>query len=601
MSTREFLARRDAFLAQLAGAAKLNATHGHQPQVAIADVQGDGNHTLLVIRASMEDALAVQVSFLARNEPDSDVFRDFSVDSVEGARVVQTTSGSTRALPQWIGWIKSDGKLLVGLIGAVLYGIIRVGSESFYGNFQLSSNDVGISQATTLGRAALYLVIFLLAIAAIVGLSEALFLRFMEQSKFSSLRQRVSSHHWHARDTSLPALCGVLLLITMLPIALAFLAPELLAFLLGADAADSPKLRSGVLWVSLTVWCGLLVLCLYALMRRTCPSWNVDQPSLRWRLASTAVFVPIPVVMIVTYLAGPERFNQALETWLLVWPMFVSTVVLIFYCHFRFTIRRPAKDGDGQATAEFVANKMTVISVLTASIAFYLILLPLSLSFANQSNITRYFPRSEDLVKKSDDQWSARLPLVKFSWLVGVWLLVVLVLALTSWWTTACTRKRRLGPEPVSVRAGFIGMIALVGLGLLLLADDRGAVLAETVKRGDRIHQWGGIIPLTAEPVCVTGGAFMNRPGPYMFLGKAGNRLVLFDPSGTDRPLHGPLTPDDPLSTRTKTLLIPENGLTMTFLNADEIGLDEWNLGVRTCAGVARELSEPGTTQARPG
>jgi hypothetical protein len=66
--------------------------------------------------------------------------------------------------------IVKDYRLVLGAIGVVVYGVVRVAHDSFYAQFALTPESVGLSEVVILGRAALYFALLLFIIVMLSGL-----------------------------------------------------------------------------------------------------------------------------------------------------------------------------------------------------------------------------------------------------------------------------------------------------------------------------------------------------------------------------------------------------------------------------------------------
>jgi hypothetical protein len=62
----------------------------------------------------------------------------------------------------------SDHRAFAGLIGLLIYGVVRVEYHSYYTRLGVFPEAVGLSEATILGRAALYLALTV-SVTAIFG------------------------------------------------------------------------------------------------------------------------------------------------------------------------------------------------------------------------------------------------------------------------------------------------------------------------------------------------------------------------------------------------------------------------------------------------
>lgn len=70
----------------------------------------------------------------------------------------------------WIA-LASSAPAVLGFLGLIVYAVVRVGHDAFYARFGVTAEEVGLSQTTILGRAALYFVFFLTAAVALLGVS----------------------------------------------------------------------------------------------------------------------------------------------------------------------------------------------------------------------------------------------------------------------------------------------------------------------------------------------------------------------------------------------------------------------------------------------
>ena len=70
----------------------------------------------------------------------------------------------------WVA-LASSAPAVLGFLGLIVYAVVRVGHDAFYARFGVTAEEVGLSQATILGRAALYFVFFLTAAIALLGVA----------------------------------------------------------------------------------------------------------------------------------------------------------------------------------------------------------------------------------------------------------------------------------------------------------------------------------------------------------------------------------------------------------------------------------------------
>jgi hypothetical protein len=66
--------------------------------------------------------------------------------------------------------IVTNYRAALGVIGLLLYGMVRVAHDSFYARFGLTPEDVGLTELVILGRAALYTALILFVVIGLAGL-----------------------------------------------------------------------------------------------------------------------------------------------------------------------------------------------------------------------------------------------------------------------------------------------------------------------------------------------------------------------------------------------------------------------------------------------
>jgi hypothetical protein len=76
----------------------------------------------------------------------------------------------TKRRTDWVS-LASSAPAVLGFLGLIVYAVVRVGHDAFYARFGVTAEEVGLSQTTILGRAALYFVFFLTAAIALLGVS----------------------------------------------------------------------------------------------------------------------------------------------------------------------------------------------------------------------------------------------------------------------------------------------------------------------------------------------------------------------------------------------------------------------------------------------
>ena len=80
------------------------------------------------------------------------------------------TGSATETLRTFFGWFPANATLVLTLIGAAVYAIVRLSYDLFYGYFGLSPDDVGLGYGEAVARAAGFAAYFvaLFAVSAVV-------------------------------------------------------------------------------------------------------------------------------------------------------------------------------------------------------------------------------------------------------------------------------------------------------------------------------------------------------------------------------------------------------------------------------------------------
>ncbi|MGI8686549.1 MAG: hypothetical protein ACR2MO_15915 [Acidimicrobiales bacterium] len=467
-------------------------------------------------------------------------------------------------------------KLVLALLAALVYGVVRVAVEAFYQEFQLSPDDLGISQTQLLGRAGLFLVLFVAVLVAIVACTGALALRIIElvgglTADAAPDATGVEAHD-HARGTLAAGVWGLALLLAALPAILSFLAPELVAFLLGQSRPDDPS--AAILRMSAAAWSGSLGLVVVLAMRATCRWWNRLRNKPEWLRRSIVVFVPSGLAAPFALIVQPDRrtgFLRLVE-WLLLSSLVLCPVVVAIWRTVHWKAKRPR--GGWPAVDRLGA------SAVASSLLFCVLLAPLLIAVLDDDAVTARFAPGPDLLRKSNAAYSARLHLLLPLLPLALALAFAVLVALAAVRLGGCAAHRdRRRSEGSSSLAGALGIICVVAFAVLLLADERGRVLAERVRAGDRLRPWAGLVLAYAEPVCVLGVDELRTPGPWMLIGEVSDRLVLHDPLdgriGTRRS-----GPEDDV-----TMQVPKNSASLLYLNRDVL----WNEGRAEAAETCKQ------------
>jgi hypothetical protein len=179
-------------------------------------------------------------------------------------------------------------------------------------------------------------------------------------------------------------------------------------------------------------------------------------------------------------------------------------------------------------------DRQSEVAAVASSLAFYVLLLPLAVGLLSARYVHWLFPSDAALFSQLDHGYADRVGIAAHMLWLPVWVAVIGLAALVAWRAGACARPDEPPAPPASAKFALVGLLAFTSCTLLVLADHRGDVLAQRVQIGDRLRPWAGLLVVTAEPVCITGAGAPSDPGPYMYLGKAGDKLVLDRPGVRD-------------------------------------------------------------------
>jgi hypothetical protein len=365
--------------------------------------------------------------------------------------------------------LASSAPAVLGFFALVIYGIVRVGHDAFYGTFGVTPEDAGLTQTTIIGRAALYFVLFLVATLALVGLSVAV----------ARLVSAIEAHYRRRHEGDPPDAIGrrvdfVLLVLAALvgvgaavlagmedswwPLAFTtgFIVVLALSGLVGRRFTGKGQLLAGLVFASVTAWAGSVA---YVVAKRG---------------AATEDETLGPVARWVFFLFCVGAATTA------------STSLLR-------NLQRDANADDATRQISFAA-----LSLLAA--------LPFAVAFIA--------PGAGDFITADNN----RLAVATAMWAALFGVVVV------------GFRLLRRGRSPAEALL-LISLICVAALASLFLARERGLDLASQVFQGSRITQTRfGLFSARASIVCLEGssnaGAFK---WPYVYLGQSQGALVLFD------------------------------------------------------------------------
>jgi hypothetical protein len=435
-----------------------------------------------------------------------------------GTGAVQTTAtvqqvGEPDPVAGWQDLVKTvleHATAALGLIGLLVYGVVRVAHDSFYGHFGVAPEDVGLTQATILGRAALYLTFFLAVSGAIAGVWMCGMVPLYRRVASSGL---VTSR---MRVVVVAAVSGLVLLAG----SVAFLAPNLAGVLADSTPADGcdtnrfcttaslvPDVSLGlVLGVPLGLAALALAISLYS-------------------RASTAGLCLVGLLAVVVAAVVPEFFELLDDlaegrtgtgilagigddlTWLERHPLVIKIGVFAFvFCGLAASCTglvsrriRPSTADPSAGTRVFAWAALSLVLVLPAVVGFVA-------------------PSLAGFLTESFTRFASAL----FAWfaLLGATLLGL---------------QTKNGSPAVPRKVAFCAMFAVAAASSLFLAWERGKDMAEFAESGNRlVSRHFRLLSVRTDVVCLDpvkrGEALPGaRRGPYLYLGQSGGTLVLFD------------------------------------------------------------------------
>lgn len=467
------------------------------------------------------------------------------------------------ALPPWMAEILREGKGIIAFAAVLIYGVARVATEAFYREFGLSPDEIGVSRSAIIAKAAVSLVLFVAAITAAVILPVAVALWAFELADPGGHKRR----HAHGAGRA-PAAWALFGLVALLPMALTVLNAEFLHFLLGYNTYGSIGANVDL---AVGAWTALLGVLLYAALTASCPLWSWQgpdreqrvgaRPANRVRIFTGVMFVPVAFAVIYGTIVRAGQV-KCVDIGLIAGMLSVPLVAA-------WQIAR----NRGRA-----AGKRAARAALASSLAFYVLLLPLAVALLSANRFHVLFPAGVVLEARFGRSYVDTFPLLAHLWWLPVWLAAIGVAARVAWSAIECRDANCVAAPTRAAKTALVGVVAFVSLALLLLADDRGTVLARRVEIGDEFRSWASLLVVSSEAVCLTGGDAPSYRGPYLFLGKAGDKFVLERPY--DRSRSGEVIRDH------ETIRISASAARLTFLhkNVYDSTRDD---DVARCAGAA--------------
>lgn len=420
--------------------------------------------------------------------------------------------------PSRIGLIRgiaNDYKAVASLVGLLVYGIVRVSYDAYYTRLGVFPEAVGLTEATILGRAVLYLALSA-SIAAVLG-----------GLWFGAVR------------FALPRFSGL----SHLPLAALILGPALATV---AVVAASGKVRELLLEREFAYYCfqrckfqpladGTLteLKALAAQNASAHPGWDVTELGPAWLVALPLVFFVVAAALVLLFDRSKPRWARQAPIAVFAALAAASLSAALVAPHVQATLRDAGIQDPSAALLEhrsllwwtiFALLLLAVGGGLLAvgarlgwqrtrgspwPIASLIVVLPLLLGFG------------EPVVPRFLEEEGLRAVLAA----IVLW--VVLLAGSFLVWPQLVTRRLSLSPAI----AVFVALIVSL---TLFLAWERGLNLAKQAAMGDQIYpQRFSILSVRANVVCLEQSGerrpVLLRPGPYTYLGQADGTLILYD------------------------------------------------------------------------
>lgn len=404
------------------------------------------------------------------------------------------------------------GTAVLGLLGLLVYAVVRVAHDSFYGHFGVAPEDVALTQATILGRAALYLTFFLAVSGAIAG---------VWMCGMVPLYRRVAS-----RDAGTGRMWIVVALalsgLVILAGSVAFLAPNFAGVLEDSTPAEGCKTNrfcttaslvphlslSWVLGVPLLLLASALAISLWF------SSWrpNVALGFVGLLAVVVAVLVPEFFELLDDLEEHPKRTGLLAGidddlTWLERDPLVIKIGVFIFV---GFGLAASCTALVSAQIAPSTTNPGGGIRVFVWAAVSLLVVLPAVVGFVA--------PNFAGFLTESFTRFAAAL----LAWLA---LLGIALLGL----------QRTDGSSGIPRIVAFGAALAVIASCSLFLAWERGKDMAEFAESGNRlVARHFRLLSVRTDVICLDPvkkgeGLPSARRGPYLYLGQSGGTLVLFD------------------------------------------------------------------------
>lgn len=416
-------------------------------------------------------------------------------------------------------WLRlaSSAPAVLAFLGLIVYAVVRVGHDAFYARFGVTAEEVGLTQGTIVGRAALYFVFFLTIAVALVGIA-ATVLRPMAARpvREETRRTRVAAN------------------LLVLTVATGFAG----AVVAGLEHA----------WRLAFVVVLMVPLALVAALHGRIPRGQ--------RAVAVALFVLLAawsgaVSVVIARTGTASQPGAASFPGLSRWFLFVLCVLAV-----------------GTATASLLRLLTTTQPSPTPERGVLRDALPLGLFVLALLPLTLVFvaPGAGRFVT----QTSGRTFTGVFMWLV------IFAFVVVGWQVS----REREADERIALfdMLSIITLVCLFAGTTLYLASQRGVELANQVLAGNRITQSGfGMFSVRADIVCLlplTPSRTTPLPhAPVVFLGQSNGQLVLFDLERSETLRARELVTHQPIGApRRVPILVPAGDVLIRIANLIDPG-----------------------------
>jgi hypothetical protein len=382
-------------------------------------------------------------------------------------------------------WLRlvSSAPAVLGFLGLVVYGVVRTGHDAFYARFGVTAEEVGLSQATIVGRASLYAIFFLTAVVSLVGITAVVARRLPATDDEARGAERRTGAFWARVGVSLLALtaatglAGVVVagLESSRGVALAVGVVLLLVLVtaLGRRLTRGRRLLAALLFAGFAIWSASVAYLIARTGTASEPGASSLPPASRWLLFSFCLLA------VATASASLLRQFETASA----------------------ASREQARDASRRQTY------MLLLSVLAA--------MPLALVFL-APGVGRFITGASDRTAAAIAMW-----LFLFAFVILAFEVVL---------------ERPPGePTPVADMLLIVSLATMLAFTALFLAWERGLDLADQVLAGSRITQSGfGTFSVRADIVCLEPVTRSEAPSrlpqePVVYLGQSSGQLILFD------------------------------------------------------------------------